>query len=60
MTQYNVNVSCWGKIPWTTWGEAERSLKRQFGKVRKVKGSSMIYKCKICHKWHVGGGKERD
>jgi hypothetical protein len=61
MTSYNVNVSCWGKAQYLTWTAASKVVRRQYGKVRRSEAEDAgVYRCRICRKWHVGGGKERD
>lgn len=64
MTQYNVNVSCWGKKAFITWSAAAAVIKRHHKRIRKAddlrKDGEGIYRCRICHHFHVGGGRERD
>ncbi len=65
MTLYNANVTCWGKVAYDSVREAQRSMKRQYRhkvpvKLDRLIGKTTLYRCVICHQWHVGGGKERD
>lgn len=64
MTQFNVNVSCYGKIAWSSVREAQRSLKHRYRKPvpvgKRNDGHTTLYRCKICRNYHVGGGPEVD
>lgn len=62
MTKYNVNVSCWGKKAFLTWNAAASVVKRHHKRVRasEAKEGEAVYRCRTCHRWHVGGGRERD
>lgn len=57
--------ACQGKTAYVCWTHAAKTLRRHHFKATRRdekdgKRESGIYRCRICHHWHVGGGKERD
>lgn len=51
--------ACWGKTAYATHSEALATLAVVAD--RRVHGAHLIaYRCRECHRWHIGGGKDID
>lgn len=58
----NVPVSCFGKIKYSSHGEAIEVTRRIQKTKSKTKGrfnDQRAYQCEVCHNWHLGRGKYR-
>lgn len=57
-----VHRSCFGKIAYPTFWAANRVVKQAVGREsnrrRRSRGGGKldVYRCKVCHDWHIGGG----
>jgi hypothetical protein len=51
-------VECYGKTKYLTYDHAKKVVKRRYLRLSYRKDSTMIYRCKQCCSWHVGGHKD--